>query len=127
LFAVVAEPGATTGSAVDRIAYVLRREVEVLADRLPYVTLLLRVRGNTEAERWALEQRRQFDAVVTDLVEEGIAEGGLRSDLDAATVTRLIFGMINSLTEWYGPGRGSLTPAALADHVVAVTFAGLRA
>src|SRR5699024_6330718 len=69
LFAVVSEPGATTGAAVDRIAYVLRREVEVLADRLPYVTLLRRVRGNTETERWALEQRRQFDAVVTDLVE----------------------------------------------------------
>jgi hypothetical protein len=40
---------------------VVRRSVDVLAAELPYVTLLLRVRGNTGAERWALERRREFD------------------------------------------------------------------
>ncbi|MGH3423936.1 MAG: TetR/AcrR family transcriptional regulator [Nocardioidaceae bacterium] len=127
LYAVLHEAERHSGSAVERLEYVLRREVEVLADRLPYVTLLLRVRGNTETERWALDRRRGFDKAVTALVEAGIAEGGLRADLDAATVTRLVFGMINSAIEWYRPGRGSMTADELADHVVSVTFGGLRA
>lgn len=126
LYDVLREAAEHDGTAVERLEYVFRREVEVLADRLPYVTLLLRVRGNTETERWALDQRRRFDAAVTELVEAGVAESGLRTDLDAATVTRLAFGMINSLTEWYRAGRGSMTAAELADHVVAVLFAGLR-
>src|SRR5829696_782922 len=54
LEAVTEEPGATTGRAIDRLEHVVRRSVEVLADELPFVTLLLRVRGNTEVEQAAL-------------------------------------------------------------------------
>src|SRR3954465_6405851 len=75
LFAVTREPGAERGRAIDRLEHVVRREVEVLADRLPYVTLLLRVHGNTEAERWALERRREFDRFVAGLVR-GAGRGG---------------------------------------------------
>ena len=42
LFAVVAEPAAREGRAIARLEHVVRRVVDVLADRLPYVTLLLR-------------------------------------------------------------------------------------
>src|SRR6476619_1713607 len=38
---VLDEPGAASGSALDRLAYLVRREVEVLLAELPYVTLLL--------------------------------------------------------------------------------------
>ena len=41
----------------------------VLAERLEYVTLLLRVRGNTAVEQQALLRRRIFDAKVTELVK----------------------------------------------------------
>ena len=126
LFAVTREPGALAGPAIARLEHVVRREVEVLADRLPYVTLLLRVHGNTEAERWALEQRRTFDRVVAALVAEAAAEGDLRADLDPAVATRLLFGMINSLVEWYRPDA-PMTPAELAASVVRLAFDGLRA
>jgi AcrR family transcriptional regulator len=134
LFAVTREPGAREGRAIDRLEHVVRREVEVLADRLPYVTLLLRVHGNTEAERWALERRREFDRVVAGLVEEAARDGDVRRDVDPAVVTRLVFGMINSLVEWYRPpgaareGRRTsrIAPADLAAAVVGLAFDGLR-
>ncbi len=127
LFAVTREPGATTGRAIDRLEHVVVREVEVLAERLPYVTLLLRVHGNTATGRWALRRRRDFDAVVADLVAAAVREGDVRPDLDAALVTRLLFGMVNSLVEWYRPGRGALDAAALGRDVVRLAFDGLRA
>ena len=105
----------------------MRREVEVLVDRLPYVTLLLRVRGNTETERWALERRREFDRVVAGLVAQAAEEGDVRADLDPSTLARLLFGTVNSLVEWYRPDRpGARTADQLADDVVRLAFEGLR-
>jgi len=110
-----------SGTAAERLALVLREAVLVLADRLPYVTLLLRVRGNTEVERAALQRRRAFDHAVATLVAEARTEGALRADGDPAVVARLLFGMINSLTEWYDPA-GAVTPDELADTILALAL-----
>ena len=124
LEAVLSEPEATSGPAEDRLRFVLRGAVRVLVDDLPYVTLLLRLRGNTEVERTALGRRREFDHSVATLVDEARTAGSLRSDVDARTTTRLLFGMINSIVEWYKPG-GPLTSEQLADDVITVAFDGL--
>jgi AcrR family transcriptional regulator len=125
LFAVTEEPGATTGRAIDRLEHVVRGSVRVLAAELPFVTLLLRVRGNSEVERTALQRRREFDRVVTGLVRAAEEEGDVRPDVDPAVTSRLLFGTVNSLTEWYRPDRG-LTPDELADALLAIAFQGLR-
>ena len=122
---VLEQTDAAGGRAADRLDLVLRGAVHVLVEKLPYVTLLLRVRGNTEVERRALARRRAFDKRVTALVSEAQAEGSLRSDLDASVVSRLAFGMINSIVEWYRPG-GAEDADTLADDVVAVALGGLR-
>ena len=122
---VLDEPAAVRGRAADRLDHVLRGAVHVLVDQLPYVTLLLRVRGNTDVERRALERRRAFDKRVTALVAEAQSEGSLRSDIDVRIVERLLFGMINSIVEWYRPG-GPEDADRLADDVIAVALDGLR-
>ena len=126
LFAVTAEPGAVDGRAIDRLEHVVRGSVRVLAAELPFVTLLLRVRGNSPVEQAALARRREFDRIVTDLVRAAEEEGDVRPDVDPAVTSRLLFGTVNSLTEWFRPG-GSLTADDLADALVATTFEGLRA
>jgi AcrR family transcriptional regulator len=126
LFAIVDELASVDGRAVHRLEHLVRGSVLVLVDRLPFVTLLLRVRGNTEVERDALARRRRFDHIVADLVAEAVADGDLRPDVDPATAARLLFGMVNSLIEWYRPGAGSLEDTVLADAVATVAFDGLR-
>jgi AcrR family transcriptional regulator len=125
LFAVTEEPAATTGPAIDRLEHVVRGSVRVLTAELPFVTLLLRVRGNSPVEQEALHRRRRFDRIVTDLVRAAEEEGDVRPDVDPAVTSRLLFGAVNSLTEWYRPDRG-LDAAAVADALVAITFEGLR-
>lgn len=125
LEAVLQLEEASAGAAEARLQFVVRGAVRVLVDDLPYVTLLLRLRGNTEVERQALERRRTFDRAVAILVDEARAEGSLRADIDARTTTRLLFGMINSIVDWYRPG-GSLTREQLADDVITVAFGGLE-
>ena len=122
---ILDHPLAHSGTGEERLSFVLREAVIVLCERLPYVTLLLRVRGNTAIERDALGRRRTFDRSIAALVDEAREQGSLRSDVDARTTTRLLFGMINSVVEWYRPG-GQLTPQALADDVISVALDGLR-
>ncbi|WP_020661980.1 TetR/AcrR family transcriptional regulator [Amycolatopsis benzoatilytica] len=126
LFEVADRTEALDGRAIDRLEHLVRGSVLVLADRLPFVTLLLRVRGNTKAERAALARRREFDRLVTDLVKQAEVEGDVRPDLDPAVAARLLFGTVNSLIEWYRPRRGS-SPEELADAVCKMAFDGLRA
>ncbi|MGW5747620.1 TetR/AcrR family transcriptional regulator [Amycolatopsis sp. NPDC003861] len=125
LFEVASETARLDGRAIDRLEHLVRGSVLVLADRLPFVTLLLRVRGNTKVERAALARRREFDRLVTDLVKQAEAEGDVRPDVDPAVTARLVFGMVNSLIEWYKPRRGS-SAAEVADAVCKVAFEGLR-
>ncbi|KJS56632.1 TetR/AcrR family transcriptional regulator [Streptomyces rubellomurinus] len=125
LFAILAEPGAVEGPAVERLEHVVRRTAEVLLAELPYVTLLLRVRGNTATELWALERRREFDHQVAALVRAAVADGALRSDVEPRLATRLLFGMINSIVEWYRPGLKATD--GVPDAVVHLAFDGLRA
>lgn len=125
LEAVITDAKATTGPADARLEFVLRNTIAVLVDRLPYVTLLLRLRGNTKVERDALIRRRDFDHQVAELVQLARDEGRLRRDVDPRTTTRLLFGTINSIVEWYKPG-GALTPDMLADNVITILFDGLH-
>jgi AcrR family transcriptional regulator len=125
LFAEADQLATVQGRAIDRLERLVRGSVVVLAQQLPFVTLLLRVRGNTAVERDALARRRDFDRLVAGLVTQAAAEGDLRSDVDAAVAARLLFGMVNSLIEWYRP-RGAAAAEHLADTVVTVAFDGLR-
>lgn len=126
LEAVLEASASLKADAADRLEFVLRGAVRVLVAELPFVTLLLRVRGNTDVERDAIRRRRDFDHRVSQLVASAQAEGSLRADLDAGTTSRLLFGMINSIVEWYHPG-GPLDADALADATVSVALDGLRA
>lgn len=121
---VLREPGALTGTPAARLRFVLDRAVHVLVERLPYVTLLLRLRGNTPVERAALDRRREFDRAVTALVVEARDAGELRSDIDPRVAERLLFGMINSIVEWYRPG-GPEDADRLAADVLAFVEGGI--
>ncbi|WP_182525509.1 TetR/AcrR family transcriptional regulator [Nocardioides dongkuii] len=112
------------GTAYARLRQVVEDGVRLLVAHQPAVTLLLRVHGNTEVERAALERRRWVDARLAALVREAAAEGAVRDDLAPDVVSRLLFGMVNSLVEWYD-AAGPVDPGELARAVAAVAFEGL--
>jgi AcrR family transcriptional regulator len=122
LTAVLDRP--TGATAYDRLRAAVRDSVRVLVEHLPAVTLLLRVRGNSEVELAALRRRREIDDRLAELVSAAAAEGSLRADLPPDLVSRLLFGMVNSLVEWYRPG-GPVDADTLADALATLAFEGL--
>lgn len=122
---VLASAERTEAPAVERLEQVVRGTVRVLVEQMPYVTLLLRLRGNSEVETRALERRRAVTRQVGALIEQAQAEGDLRDDISGRSASRLLLGMINSIVDWYRPDPDKASDA-LADTVVALAFSGLR-
>jgi AcrR family transcriptional regulator len=112
-------------SAYERLRSVVRQSVEVLVAHQPAVTVLLRVRGNSPVELRALARRRGIDARLAALVQAAVDEGSLRTDLPPDLVSRLLFGMVNSLVEWHRPGRG-VGATELAEAIATLAFDGLH-
>lgn len=124
LEAVFADEEAVNGGASERLRHVIRSSLRVLFAKLPYVTLLLRLRGNSEVELSAMQRRRGLDRRVAELVSRAQAEGELRTDLAPAPVARFIFGTVNSLTEWYRPD-GPVSEEEAERIVITMLFDGL--
>lgn len=114
-----------SGDPQEQLEYAIRGAIGVVCDKLPYVTLLLRVRGNSDVELAALARRREFDRRLARIIVDAREQGVLRADLDPGTTSRLVFGTINSVVEWYRPGNGQ-TGETVADDLIALLFDGLR-
>lgn len=118
------------GSAADparALEMVVRGAVDALIAELPSVTLLLRVRGNSGVERTALQRRRALDTRLATLVIRAQSDGAVRADLDPHVVARLVFGTVNSLTEWYRPAHdagGGMPVGAYSDAPATNAAAG---
>ena len=125
LFAVLDEAPAKKGPAAARLKYIVWRTIEITADQLAEVALLLRVRGNTPVERRIMERRRNFDHLIATVMRTAQRQGDLRTDVDPRLATRLLFGMLNSITEWYRPG-GELDAPGIADAIFRIAFEGME-
>lgn len=115
---------ASGGGAVDRLRHVLGGTLRVLFAHRLSVTLLLRLRGNSDVELAAMERRRGLDRRVAALVKQAQAEGSLRSDLEPGPTARFLFGTVNSLTEWYRP-EGTFSEEEAEKTILALLFEGL--
>ena len=59
------------------------------------------------------------------MVVDAVQEGALRTDLPADLVSRLLFGMVNSLIEWVRPD-GRYDAHTIAAALTTLAFDGLR-
>ncbi|SER99011.1 TetR/AcrR family transcriptional regulator [Corynebacterium cystitidis] len=124
LGAVVEEAHQQPGGALQQLRYVIAGSVRVLCANQSQVTLLLRLRGNSEAERAAMEKRRGITYAMIGLVKQAQDEGGVRSDIDPGFAGRIIFGAVNSIADWYEPG-GKFTPEEIAEQILTLVSVGL--
>lgn len=112
---------------VEQLETAIRLTTEVLLAELPYVTLLLRVRGNTDVEKAALDRRREIDGRLAALVKAATGAGEIRGDIDPRLVSRLLFGMVNSITQWYRPASRTNSQISIVNAAVSLALEGLGA
>lgn len=118
--------GTTPG---DRVELAVRGGLEVLVEKMPEVTLLLRLRGNSDVERAAMERRRAITRRLGEMIGAAQAEGSVRDDVTPHNLARLALGMINSVVDWYRPegdAPGHKTVDEMITAVTGVVMGGLR-
>ena len=120
---VVDRAEASAESPGEKVRALISGSIEVLCADQESVTLLLRLRGNSELELRALQRRRELTRRVIPLIDAAQASGEIRTDLDTGVLTRLMFGTVNSVIEWYEAG-GRLSPEEIARHAVVLLFSG---
>jgi AcrR family transcriptional regulator len=125
LLNLLKEDGAREGRPRDRLRYIIHRAVLITLEFAPEVELLQRIKGNTKTERDALKRRHLVDDAVAGIISDAVAARELRNDLAPDLLARLIFGMSNSLTQWYRPG-GPLTPDDISHAISNLVFQGVR-
>ena len=126
LFGILDEEHARAGRAVERLEYVVRRMVEVLIARAALRDPAAagarqhrhRALGPGAAPRLRPPGRRA--------AEGRRRRGDVRGDVEVRLATRLVFGMINSIVEWYRPDGRGMGEREVADAVAQLVFAGLR-
>jgi AcrR family transcriptional regulator len=125
LLGVLEEPGARSGTPLERLRHIVYRGIIITLEFVQEVELLQRVKGNTPTERRAMARRRRFGLEVAALVRQAGAAGQIRTDIDPGLLTRLIFGMGNSITQWYRR-EGGFTPEQIAGAVSLLIFEGIE-
>lgn len=124
LFAILDESEARDGPPAERLRFIVKRVAELAIALRPEVTVLVRVGGSSRAARRAIARRRTFDANVAVIVRAAQAGGAVNPSLDGDLVVRLIFGLTNSLVEWYKPA-GPLSTETIVATVVQIVFSGI--
>ncbi len=124
--AVFAEPqAAATADPVARLRYVLHRTVVVISALLPETALLIRARGNTDTERWALAERRRLNSLMAEVIDSAWRANDIRPTFEPALAARLVLGTTTSIVDWYRPTSGPIDPVRLADILADLLQPGL--
>ena len=66
-----------------------------------------------------------IDDKLASLVRAAVDEGALRDDIAPELISRLLFGMVNSLVEWYRPD-GPVPVRDISGALTDLAFEGLR-
>jgi AcrR family transcriptional regulator len=114
------------GGATERLAAIMRRHIEPLAENCASLRAYLHeVRFlPKEARRRIGKLARRYERIVEEVLEQGIAAGELRPDLDVQIARDAILGMCNHAAHW--PGKepsGAMT--RVAEELIRLVLRGI--
>ncbi len=122
-----AEAAALDGPAPDRLRRFLEAHAETAIEHIDSATVFLNewrylsddLRARVQAKRDA------YEAMVREIIADGIARGEFRGDLDVPLAARLVLSAGNWIYSWYRPG-GGLDPAEVGAAFADMLVTGLK-
>ena len=114
---------ALDASPSERLTALLVGHLDTVNEHIEAATVFLNEWRYLSEERRALIQSKRdaYEDLVRAIIEDGVASGSFRADLDVALSTRLVLSAANWTYTWFRPG-GPSSPGdvgrALADQLV---------
>ena len=114
------------GTASERLQRLLVGHVETAIEHLEAATVFLNEwRYLSEDLRGPIQDKRdRYEAIVREIVTDGIASGEFRSDADVRFAALLVLSAGNWTYAWYRPG-GELGPAEIGQRFAELIIKGL--
>jgi len=115
---------ARAGKGMDRLHYFLLRYAQINMD--DFGRCVIRTSEEVLSMDSAIRfraRKREIDMVVRRLIEEGVADGSI-APVDPRFATFALAGALNWPARWHDPD-GPMTPAQVADSLVAILIGGL--
>lgn len=114
------------GNGADRLRALIEIHVRHLVGNLARTTLALHeFRSLTEEHRAVIAAAEErYVRIVTDLIEEGRADGSIRADADQKLARMVVLGAANWVYRWYRPG-GEHTTDEIATTIASLAVDGL--
>jgi TetR/AcrR family transcriptional regulator, cholesterol catabolism regulator len=115
------------GPAELRLRELLVGHAETAIEHLEAATVFLNEWRYLSMERRAAigSKRDRYEAMVREIVSDGIEAGEFRSDIDVAMAARLVLSAGNWIYTWYRPG-GELSPTEVGDWFARTLIRGLE-
>jgi len=117
---------AASGSPIERLREMIIAHVEVVADN-PERSLVVfhqwRFLGPDNLP-FAIERRREYERCFVEVVEQGMADGSLKAELNPRIAVLTILGALNWSPEWFSPD-GRLSPVEVGELMGATLLGGL--
>lgn len=114
------------GSPETRLRAMIVAHVEVVADH-PERSLVVfhqwRFLGD-ENLPLAIQRRRDYERCFIDVVEQGVADGSLKPDINPRIAVLTILGALNWTPEWFSPG-GRLSPTEVGELMAGTLLGGI--
>jgi AcrR family transcriptional regulator len=96
-------------SPADKLRLLIERLLKSYEANYPYVYVYIQedmAKISYQQTGWAqtmARKTRRFEAIVTEVIQAGIADGSFRDDIPLALLTNAIYGMVNWTHRWYRP------------------------
>ena len=119
---------ATEGTWSDRLRALLVGHVETAAQHLEASTVFLNEWRYLSPELREIVQakRDEYEAMVREIIEQGVESGEFRADADVRFAATLVLSAGNWTYTWYRPG-GDLTPTEVGERFAELVTKGLEA
>jgi AcrR family transcriptional regulator len=115
-----------SGAPVDRLKAMIVAHVEVVAEQ-PEHSLVVFHQWRflaPENQPLAIRRRRDYERCFVEVVEQGILDGSLKSDLNPRIAVLTILGALNWTPEWFSPD-GRLSPAEVGELMASTLLGGI--
>ena len=106
-------------SATEKVARLMVQHLAPLQERLDYTLTFLRERRflPAPARRRIRAIERRYERTIEKIIEQGVASGEFRADLDPRMSTLALLGLGNSAAAWYGREPGTTLVRITSDYV----------
>ncbi len=111
----------------DKITQAIANHIAVFDQHYPHIAVYLHDFHNMmeKLQDNSIEAPKEYQQLLTQLLQQGVDSGELRSDLDVTVAGYAILGMCNWMYRWYKP-EGHMSAEAIADVFTKLVLEGLQ-